>query len=565
METQYNPSKYLRYDELTQLLKSWNEEFSKYTQLESVGQSREGRDLWLMTLTDPSTGKHQDKPAYWVSGNIHASELTGCQASLHVIHKVLSGIDKNEHRFRELLKHNTLYVLPRISPDGAEHVMNGFYVRSVNDLYPHTTDPKFKQVDLDGDGKIRSMLVPSPSGTWKKSKSDPRILLLREPNDFDSDETYYHLYPEGRPEERGEGTWYQNEFGQDYNRNFPVRWRPEGLQMGAGQGPLLNPETRAIAQAVLDRPNIIGAQDFHTFSAIILRPGFFEADSEMDHTDLKIFKALGKKGEELTGYPCVSVAEDFCYDHKNHITGGFLDWMYATLGIYGYTNEIWSVFKQAGIQIGKSDHVKFLLRALNEEEQLKVIAWCEDHCPKDFFKDWTAVDHPELGPVEVGGWDRVSPIGNPPENLLEAEVEGNAEFALYCAEANPRLEMTKSEVEMVDEATKTRRISIEIENSGYLSTRGANIPGLEKTLPNPFAEIKLGSGQKLVQGARFERLPHLSGRSEFALFDTQMMGPSIKSEETQHYKVKRHWLVQGEGEIHLEINYPRGRSFHLTW
>ena len=84
----------------------------------------------------------------------------------------------------------------------------------------------------------------------------------------------------------------------------------------------------------------------------------------MDHFDLKVLKSLGEEGEKLTGYPCISVSEDFCYDHKNPITGGFLDWMYESLGIYGFTNEIWSVFKQAGIEIAKGDHIQFLLKTI---------------------------------------------------------------------------------------------------------------------------------------------------------------------------------------------------------
>jgi hypothetical protein len=448
---------------------------------------------------------------------------------------------------------------------GADFVMKGYYVRSTNSIYPQLADPCFRQQDLDGDGQVRSLLVPSRSGSWKKSKKDPRILLLREPSENSDNEVYYHLYPEGRPDPEGEGKWSQFEHGQDYNRNFPSRWRPEGEQMGAGKAPLANPETEAVAKAVLDRPNIVGAQDFHTFSAIILRPGFFRPDTDMDHTDLKVFKTLGKKGEELTGYPCVSVAEDFCYDHKNLITGGFLDWMYEALGIYGYTNEIWSVFKHAGIEIGKSDHVHFLLRAQSEDELLKVFKWCDENADEGFFKPWQKIDHPDFGEVEIGGWGGVSPISNPPSHLLGKEVEGNAEFALYCAEANPRIEVRKKDCRPIGSSSDTKLIEIELENTGYLGTRGASVPGIDGTTQSPYAKISLQPGQSLFQGKRFQSLTHLSGRCQSTLFDSQFFGPLLKKQEQHNQKQKLQWAVQGAGVITVEVNYPRGGSFEFKF
>jgi hypothetical protein len=50
--------------------------------VESMGQSYEGRDIWVMTVTNFTTGPDNEKPAYWVDGNIHATEVSPSSAAL---------------------------------------------------------------------------------------------------------------------------------------------------------------------------------------------------------------------------------------------------------------------------------------------------------------------------------------------------------------------------------------------------------------------------------------------------------------------------------------------------
>ena len=74
---------FYRHTELTRLLQDYAAAAPHLVQLHSLGQSFEGRDIWLLSLTNIATGADTDKPAFWVDGNIHAAELTACTACLY--------------------------------------------------------------------------------------------------------------------------------------------------------------------------------------------------------------------------------------------------------------------------------------------------------------------------------------------------------------------------------------------------------------------------------------------------------------------------------------------------
>src|SRR2546428_1979279 len=65
------------YDELTAALRELADSRPELMTVESVGRSFEGREIWLATVTNRATGPHAEKPAVWVSANIHSVEHTG--------------------------------------------------------------------------------------------------------------------------------------------------------------------------------------------------------------------------------------------------------------------------------------------------------------------------------------------------------------------------------------------------------------------------------------------------------------------------------------------------------
>ncbi|MEI2607746.1 MAG: M14 family zinc carboxypeptidase [Candidatus Promineifilaceae bacterium] len=111
--------RYYRYAELTEILQGWAEQYPQLCRLEKIGASYEGRDIWLMVVTNLATGPDTEKPAMWVDGNIHATEVSASTASLYLLHKLLTQFGQDD-KVTYALDSRVFYVVPRLNPDGAE-------------------------------------------------------------------------------------------------------------------------------------------------------------------------------------------------------------------------------------------------------------------------------------------------------------------------------------------------------------------------------------------------------------------------------------------------------------
>ena len=114
--------RFYRFDELSAALHQAAAAKPGLISLESAGRSHEGRDIWVVTLTNAATGPAAEKPGFWVAGNVHATELSASTACLYLIDRLVRGYGSDADITR-LLDTRAIYVCPRISPDGAEWAM----------------------------------------------------------------------------------------------------------------------------------------------------------------------------------------------------------------------------------------------------------------------------------------------------------------------------------------------------------------------------------------------------------------------------------------------------------
>lgn len=528
----YAPDKYYTYADLTTLLQTWQREYPALMKMESIGRSYEGRDIWGVTLTNTETGPDADKPAYYIDANIHAGEVIGSGVVLYTIHWLLTN-HATDAKARYLLDRTAFYLVPRVSVDGAElYLTTPTTLRSSvrPDPNPDERDG-LRRKDMDGDGFVTFMRVPDPTGPWKKSAKDDRLMLKRAPDDIAGGGEFYRVYPEGELTEppRGAGvTLLRPPYNLDVNRDFPANWLPDTTQGGAGPYPLSQPETRACADWMLAHPNICGTQHYHTWSGVILRASSVRKDDDMPLADVRAYTALGEMGTEETGYPCVSVFQGFAYPEAKKyggIKGVFMDWVYDHLGLYSFSTELWNINVAAGVKI--SDFINDRLK-LTEDDQLATLRWADTHIPGEGFRPWTAFDHPQLGAVEIGGWNFKFTHQNPPGAFMRELSHGNAMFTLRCAASSPRVHLSLIEVEPLAELDERYegskeiepehdeylyRVRAVVENLGWLPTwvsEQAKAMGKSKSVT---AELT-GEGFRLLTGKAKQIVGDLAGRSD---------------------------------------------------
>jgi len=537
--------RFYRYDDLTRILRGYAEEFSGLVKMESVGKSYEGRDIWVVVVTNFGTGPDEEKPALWVDGNIHASELSTSTMCLYHIHSLVSQYGKDEDVTR-CLDTRAFYVCPRINPDGAEWAQadRPKIIRSSTRPYPHDEDPVegLMVEDVDGDGRILSMRIPDSNGVWKPHPEEPRLLVRREPAETGGE--YYRLLPEGRLENYDGVTIkvQPNKEGLDLNRNFPFEWRQENEQKGAGPYPTSESEARAVVEFAAGHPNITGGVSFHNASGVILRPYSTKDDENFPAEDLWTFKKIGEKGTELTGYPSVSVYHEFRYHPKEVITGGWDDWMYDHVGTFSWTVEIWSPQRQAGIE-----DYKFIdwFREHPVEDDLKLLQWSDEKLGGKGFVEWYEYDHPQLGKVELGGWNRLYAFTNPPPEFLEKEIEPFPRWLVWHLLISPRLELHEATCTPLGEGVY--HVRLVVDNTGWLPTYVTKKAVEKKVVRGVVVEIELPEGASLESGEIRQEGKQLEGRA-------YKSAANIQPDDSTTDRLKAEWVVKA----------PQGGSAKIT-
>jgi murein tripeptide amidase MpaA len=487
----------LRYDELTHLLQGWAAARPGLVRLESIGRTPGGRDVWFLTLTNAATGPAIEKPALLVDGHMHAIEGPGNVAALNFVWRLLRDYGRDE-RVTRLLDTRTLYVLPRLTPDGVEEVLrDGRIVRSA--MRPAADEKSangLRMRDLDGDGRIVFMRFRDSNGPWKAHPSEPRLLLPREPGDAGG--AYWRVVPEGTIDGYdGTNIEVLNALqGIDFGVYFPDPRDP--VPDGAAPGPdtARTPEVVAFANAIEQRPNIVAHVSCHSFGGMILMPPV-NVDERMPRPDRLVYDAFARRGAALTGYEAMTYLHLRAgWDTDAHISTE-IGWLYNRRGIYAFITEFWNPLRAAGIEF--DGPMSMWLGGLHPvEDDLKLIRWSDSELGGKGFVDWRGFRHPQLGDVEIGGWDKVGFWYNVPFDRLQREVAPHADWLIELGLSTPRLAVRSFEA--APAGKNLWRVRAILENTGWLPTNGSQQALEAKAVGGVLARLELPPGAKLVEG-----------------------------------------------------------------
>jgi len=492
---------FLTYAELSRFLNDLVLARPNLCRLGSLGHSRQGREIHLLTVTDFSSGEPEDKPAYLIHANIHATELAGTHAALYTASQLLA-----DHPHSDILKRITFYIVPRINPDGAEFaVTTSGRIRSRTDSRERVANTLYQE-DINGDGLILTMRQEHPDGQFVADAEDPRLLVRRR---ADSTGPFYRVLPEGAIHDwDGSDHIRMNGRSFDWNRNWSFDWRPEPEQAGAGDFPFSEIEMHHMARFLHDHHNLFGALGYHTGPAAVLRPPSTGSLEDLDSEDDQIMEDLAQIGSRETGFPVVPVIKYHNQRSRDiNLRGHFHNFGYHHLGLFVFEFELGTIMNSAGLPTEK------LFAARTEEEQeefmRQVMAWWDEQGhPEPLYQPWQPFNHPQLGPVEIGGFLRPY-LANPALQDLERISQGTYRFTIEHARRHPLMLLEDLHVDNV--GGPIYRVRVRAANRGEFPTHVTNKGKSLRRLRPPRVEFHPANGVKLLSAQGHVELGHLVG------------------------------------------------------
>ncbi|MGY6559353.1 MAG: M14 family metallopeptidase [Nitritalea sp.] len=442
---------------LEEIMRDMVKQHPNLVKLTSIGKSYEGNDIWVLTVTDFSTGKAEDKPAMWIDGNIHSNEIQGTEFTLYTAW-YLTEMYGDLDFITELLKDKTFYIAPTINPDAHDYFIKEANTQNSprSGMMTFDTDGDGEAGedpfdDLNGDGHITMMIRKSPTGRYVKDQMDPRKLIMVAQ---DQQGEYEMLGYEGIDRD-GDGRVNEDGVGgYDPNRDWGWNWQPDYIQGGALRYPFSVPENRAVMEFIMKHPNIAAAQSYHNYGGMILRgPGAAEDLDTYNRSDISIYDAIAKKGEEfMPGYRYLVVYKDLY-----SVFGGQLDWFYGGRGIFTYSNELMTSYLYFHQNAGRG----------NQDEQMKVDTYLTFG---DAFVNWETYNHPQYGEIEIGGFKKN--FGRlHPGFLMEQDAHRNSAFTILHAYHTPKLSVM--DVKEKDLGRGLKEITATIYNERLIPTHSS--------------------------------------------------------------------------------------------
>ena len=499
--------------------------------VESMARSTDRRRVWLVEVGTGTEQDRQRRPAMLVVAGIEGNDLIGSSAAVQWLEHLI-GQYGHDAEVTRLLETTTIYIVPRLNPDAAEHFfarprretsLNG---KPVDDDHDGLVDEDGAE-DLNDDGLITWMRIEDPEGQYILDPKDNRLLVKADHLKGEVGAWRYLL--EGIDNDHDERWNEDGPGGVNFNRNFPHDY--EFFASDAGIHQVSEAETRALADFVVDHPNIgivvtYGSADNLSKTPEGERPpGRREPLTAIDEDDVDYYRVMGELYREMLG-----IDEELEGASQR---GTFSDWMYYHRGRLSLAARAWS----PGIAValceaaekekkkteekgdedaersselepdkgkqrsGKDDEDK------RNEQERNELKWFDEHWPEAFI-EWRPIEHPDFPDqrVEIGGY-RPFALTNPPAQMAGQIAAKHADFLTKAARRLPRLGVRKIETHHLGRSVYD--VEIQIENTGFLPTVLAHGQRTREVHPTRLV-LKLDD-DCFLSGRRITTLPTIRG------------------------------------------------------
>lgn len=275
---------YHSYEDVVKKLKQFETEFPNLAKVVKLGATHEGREMLALKITKDAQSDTADKPGIVITGLHHAREWISLEVPLHTAEQMLSGYESNPE-MKKRIDNAEIWIVPVVNPDGYEYSRNEYSFWRKN----------------------RKPVVADPCG-----KSTNAIGTDLNRNYYDANEEHQYLYRP--PGDTPCSTW--DDFGQtsDNPKNDTYR----------GSAGSSEAETKAMLGLELNRKNIKGIIDYHSYGSMILYPwGYTKKTVEnlKEYTDMangmkNAMKNPYKVMQSVSLYPTSGSSED-CH----HVNG----------------------------------------------------------------------------------------------------------------------------------------------------------------------------------------------------------------------------------------------------
>ncbi len=530
-------------------------------ELHKLGESRGGRALEALRLAGAGAKDAKARPAILLVANLDGARVFASAVALQHARALADGY-ASDARVKALLDTTTVFVLPRANPDAAE----ARFERPRHEQHasgPGVDDDRDGRAgedppaDVDGDGVIAWMRVQDPDGEWRADPTDARALVKADRNKGEAG--VYLLWPEGRDADGDERVAEDAPLDARVDRNFPGGW--EAHTPEAGLFPTDEPETRALCDFVLAHPELalVVVYDAQDSLAAELKgvgddapsvkrvppPGVLESDA-------KLLNELGKRYRKAVEGAVKSEAGD---------KGTFARWCYEQRGLFTLSAALWDIpleepkadkkaekkengkdeSEEAGAasaegEAAKSDEKKSDKGDRSDKQDKKKddepkpgddakrLKWIDAAGAEEGwrFLPWTPFEHPELGPVEIGG---IAPYARlePPARASAALAGAHLAWFLTLGEILPRVRVAECTRETLGEGVV--RVTAVVQNDAFLPFLSRSARRTETIRPAKI-RLVLPTAATCLGGKVQELLSELAGSGGRKEFTWLVQGPA---------------------------------------